>query len=182
MDDFDAIVLAGGTARRLGGRPKHEIVVDGQTLLARTLAAVAGAAHVVVVGDEGLASIVGDAIVVREDPPLAGPAAGIGAALPHLTAGRVIVLACDHPYVADAVGLLLGAVGRDGAIAIDDDGRRQNLTFVSRVDALRAAVEQQASLTDLAVHRLIEPLDLAEISVPARALMDVDTWEDLGHG
>ena len=27
-----------------------------------------------------------------------------------------------------------------------------------------------------------EPLDLIEISVPTRALLDVDTWEDLGHG
>jgi molybdopterin-guanine dinucleotide biosynthesis protein A len=182
MDDFDAIVLAGGTARRLGGAQKHAIVVGGQTLLARTLAAVADATSVVVVGDESLASVVGRSTVVRENPPLAGPAAGIGAALPHVTAKRVIVLACDHPYVADAVAPLLEAVGPDGAIAIDADGRRQNLTFVARTDALRAAVEHQSSLVDLAVHRLIEPLDLAEISVPARALVDVDAWEDLGHG
>ena len=182
MDDFDAIVLAGGTARRLGGAPKHAIVVDGQTLLARTLAAVSEAARVVVVGDEALRPLVPGGTVVREDPPLAGPAAGIGAALPHVTAKRVIVLACDHPYVADAVAPLLEAVGPDGAIAIDVDGRRQNLTFVARTDALRAAVERQPSLTDLAVHSLIEPLDLAEISVPARALVDVDAWEDLGHG
>jgi len=182
MDDFDAIVLAGGTARRLGGTPKHAIVVDGSTLLARTLTAVAKAAHVVVVGDEGLRSLVPGGTVVREDPPLAGPAAGIGAALPHVTAKRVIVLACDHPYVADAVAPLLEAVGPDGAIAIDVDGRRQNLTFVARTDALRSAVERQVNLIDLAVHRLIEPLDLAEISVPARALMDIDAWEDLGHG
>ena len=182
MDDFDAIVLAGGTARRLGGAPKHAIVVDGQTLLARTLAAVAEAARVVVVGDEVLRPLVPGGTVVREDPPLAGPAAGIGAALPHVTAKRVIVLACDHPYVADAVAPLLDAVGPDGAIAIDVDGRRQNLTFVARTDALRAAVERQPSLIDLAVHNLIEPLDLAQISVPARALMDVDAWEDLGHG
>ncbi|HUS21953.1 MAG TPA: NTP transferase domain-containing protein [Aeromicrobium sp.] len=183
MDDFDAIVLAGGTARRLGGTPKHAIVVDGQTLLARTLAAVAEAARVVVVGDEVLLRpLAPGGTVVREDPPLAGPAAGIGAALPHVTAKRVIVLACDHPYVADAVAPLLNAVGPDGAIAIDVDGRRQNLTFVARTDALRSAVERQPSLIDLAVHSLIEPLDLAEISVPARALMDVDAWEDLGHG
>jgi molybdopterin-guanine dinucleotide biosynthesis protein A len=182
MDDFDAIVLAGGTARRLGGSQKHAIVVDGETLLARTLAAVADATHTVVVGDDGLKPLVGDADVVREDPPLAGPAAGIGAALAHVTAERVIVLACDHPYVADAVLPLLSAEGGDGAIAIDSDGRRQNLTFVVRTAALRAAVARQPSLVDVAVHRVIEPLDLAEINVPPRALLDVDTWEDLGHG
>ena len=182
MDDFDAIVLAGGTARRLGGSPKHAIVVDGQTLLARTLAAVTAASRTVVVGDESLTPLVPGAIVVREDPPLAGPAAGIGAALPHVTAARVIVLACDHPWVADAVEPLLEAPAADGAIAVDADGRRHNLTFVARTGALRAAVEQQPSLVDLAVHRLIEPLELSEISVPQRALLDVDTWQDLGHG
>jgi molybdopterin-guanine dinucleotide biosynthesis protein A len=182
MDDFDAIVLAGGTARRLGGTPKHAVVVDGQTLLARTLDAVAGAASVVVVGDADLRPLVGNAELVREDPPLAGPAAGIGAALPLVTAERVIVLACDHPDVADAVEPLLAVREADGAIAVDDDGRRQNLTFVARTDALRDAVAKQSSLVDLAVHRLLEPLELAETSVPVRALRDVDTWEDLGHG
>jgi molybdopterin-guanine dinucleotide biosynthesis protein A len=182
MDGFDAIVLAGGTSRRLGGSPKHAIVVDGRTLLERTLDAVAGAATVVVVGGADLRPLVGAAEIVREDPPLAGPAAGIGAALPSVTADRVVVLACDHPYVADAVAPLLAARGADGAIAIDADGRRQNLTFVARTDALRAAVARQSSLVDLAVHTLIQPLDLGETSVPARALVDVDTWEDLGHG
>jgi molybdopterin-guanine dinucleotide biosynthesis protein A len=182
MDDFDAIVLAGGTAKRLGGVPKHSIVVDGQTLLERTLVAVSGAARVVVVGDDLLRPLVGDATLVREDPPLSGPAAGIGAALPHVTAGRVIVLACDQPYVVEAVQPLLGADGPDGAIAIDADGRRQNLTFVARTDVLRTVVGQQTTLVDMAVHRLIQPLDLAEVDVPARALHDVDAWDDLGHG
>ena len=182
MDAFDAIVLAGGTAQRLGGVPKHSIVVEGRTLLERTLAAVSDAARIVVVGGDELRAHAGDALLVREDPPLAGPAAGIGAALPQVTAGRVIVLACDHPYVADAVRPLLDAGGLDGAIAIDADGRRQNLTFVARTDALRDAVSQQSSLVDLAVHRLIGPLELTEVGVPPHALKDVDAWEDLGHG
>jgi molybdopterin-guanine dinucleotide biosynthesis protein A len=182
MDAFDAIVLAGGTNRRLGGSPKHAIVVEGQTLLARTLAAVEDAVRIIVVGDDGLIPLVGDAMVVREDPPLAGPAAGIGAALPHVTSARVVVLACDHPYVADAIAPLLAGAGSDGAIAVDREGRRQNLTLLARTDALRRAVQRQPTLVDLAVHRLIEPLDLGEVSVPARALKDVDAWEDLGHG
>jgi molybdopterin-guanine dinucleotide biosynthesis protein A len=99
-----------------------------------------------------------------------------------VTSERVIVLACDQPYVADAVGPLLRAVGTDGAIAIDADGRRQNLTFVAQTAALRDAVQRQSTLVDLAVHRLLEPLALAEVSVPESTLKDVDTWEDLGHG
>ncbi|MFL6090298.1 MAG: molybdenum cofactor guanylyltransferase [Aeromicrobium sp.] len=182
MDGFDAIVLAGGTAERLGGVAKHAIEVGGRTLLERTLAAAAEAAHVIVVGDDSLKPLVGRATVVREDPPLAGPAAGIGAGLADVTADRVLVLACDYPDAAEAVAPLLTTdFAGDGAIAVDGDGRRQNLLFVARTDALRAAVARQETLTNLAVHRLLEPLDLTEISVPAHALHDVDTWEDLNR-
>lgn len=181
MEDFDAIVLAGGTARRLGGVPKHTVEVQGRTLLERTLDAVAGASRIVVVGDDALKPLVGDGIVVREDPPLSGPAAGIGAGLACVTAERVVVLACDHPFVADAIAPLLAAPAGDGNIAVDADGRRQNLLFSVRSENLREAVRRHASLADLAVHTLLESLDLAEIPVPSRALRDVDTWQDLEH-
>jgi molybdopterin-guanine dinucleotide biosynthesis protein A len=181
VDDFDAIVLAGGTARRLGGVPKHTVEVQGRTLLERTLDAVADAGRIVVVGDDALKPLVGDAIVVREDPPLSGPAAGIGAGLPWVMAERVVVVACDHPFVADAITPLLAASARDGNIAVDADGRRQNLLFSARTAGLREAVRRHESLADLAVHTLLEPLDLAEISVPSHALRDVDTWQDLEH-
>lgn len=181
MEDFDAIVLAGGMARRLGGVPKHTVEVQGRTLLERTLDAVAEARRVVVVGDDSLKPLVGHAIVVREDPPLSGPAAGIGAGLACVTAERVVVLACDHPFVSDAIAPLLAASAGDGNIAVDADGRRQNLLFSARSEALRAAVARHEALADLAVHTLLEPLDLAEISVPSHAVRDVDTWQDLDH-
>lgn len=182
MAGFDAIVLAGGTARRLGGTPKHTIVVDGRTLLERALAAVRDADSVIVVGDDELRPLVGDAQVVQESPKRGGPAAGIGAALPLVTSDRVVVLACDHPFVAEAIGPLLQRTAGDGLIAIDTGGQRQNLLFSAKSDALRQAVGQHESLTGLAVHALIDSLDLAEIAVSERALQDVDEWKDLDHG
>ena len=47
---FDAVVLAGGGARRLGGVDKMALVVDGSTLLERVLQAVRDAGRRVVVG------------------------------------------------------------------------------------------------------------------------------------
>jgi molybdopterin-guanine dinucleotide biosynthesis protein A len=41
--EFHAVVLAGGSARRLGGLDKALVEVDGITLLQRSLTAVAGA-------------------------------------------------------------------------------------------------------------------------------------------
>jgi molybdopterin-guanine dinucleotide biosynthesis protein A len=183
---WDAIVLAGGRATRLGGASKADVVVDGHSLLDRTLDAVAGAGRVVVVGDVDAPG----AIVVQEQPRFAGPAAAVGAGLAEVTSDWVLIAACDHPFVAEAVQPLLSARAEngtadgtangpaDGAVAVDGDGRRQHLLCVVSTPALHAAVAAQPTLTDLAVHRLLAPLDLVEIALPPRATEDVDTWHD----
>lgn len=171
---WDAIVLAGGRATRLGGVDKPDLVVDGRTLLDRTLDAVSGATNVIVVGEVDAPG----AVVVQEEPRFAGPAAAIGAGLRAVTSPWVLIAACDHPYVADAVAPLLAARTGDGAVAVDAGGRRQHLLCVANASALRAAASAQDSLTDLAVHRLLAPLELTEIALPPRATLDVDSWHD----
>ncbi len=109
---FDAVVLAGGRARRLG-TSKPQLVVDGARLLDHVLAATRDARATVVVGPADLAS---DAYVLtREDPPFGGPVAGTAAgltALPDGAAPWVLLLACDVPRAAEAVPLLVAsAVG-----------------------------------------------------------------------
>lgn len=171
---WDAIVLAGGRATRLGGAAKADLVVDGRSLLDRTLDAVAGATRIVVVGDVEAPG----AVVVQEEPRFAGPAAAIGAGLAEVTSPWVLIAACDYPFVAEAVGPMLDARAGEGVVAVDAAGRRQHLLCVLSTSALRAAVSAQETLTDLAVHRLLAPLDLTEIALPARATQDVDTWHD----
>ena len=73
--------------------------------------------------------------VVGRPPGLLAGLAGFPAP-PRL----VVVLAVDMPLVTPAtVGRLLqSAGGRDGALLVDDDGRRQYLCAVYRTEALRA--------------------------------------------
>jgi molybdopterin-guanine dinucleotide biosynthesis protein A len=95
---FDAVILAGGRAARLGGTPKPGIVVAGATLLDHALAATRDAACTVVVGPPDalpdataarLAERDARRIVrTREDPPFGGPVAGIDAGLRALAARR----------------------------------------------------------------------------------------------
>jgi molybdopterin-guanine dinucleotide biosynthesis protein A len=172
--DVDAIVLAGGRGSRLGGVDKAALEMDGETLLARTLRAVARADRVIIVGDVDEL----DHIVVREEPRFAGPAAAIGAGLAEVRASHVLVLPCDQPFVHEAVDVLIAAASGDGSIAIDGNGRRQHLMAVLRTDALRASVAAQSTLTDLSVRALLDPLDLVEVAVPARSALDIDTWHD----
>lgn len=126
VEAYDAVVLAGGRARRLGGVSKPDVAVGGRRLLDRTLEATVGAREVVVVGPAEVAPP--GVRVTREDPPGGGPVAGLAAGLAALPDGAawVLVLACDLPRVAGAVGDLLTAardgedVQRDGEDAFPD--------------------------------------------------------------
>jgi molybdopterin-guanine dinucleotide biosynthesis protein A len=194
---FDAIVLAGGRASRLDGVSKADLVIEGRTLLSLTLDATAGARQVVVVGTPSV--VPAGVLLTREDPAFSGPAAAIAAGLDALldapmvvsTADFVLVLACDVPNSALAVGELLvrategvngrgvDTAGADGVLAIDADGRRQPLLGLYRAGPLAAAVKDQGSgIRDLSVRALLAPLDLTELRVPSRSTKDIDTWAD----
>ena len=57
---FSAVVLAGGTAARMGGADKAGIELGGRTLLQHALDAVVDAVEVVVVGDPVPTDAAGD--------------------------------------------------------------------------------------------------------------------------
>lgn len=69
--DHDAVILAGGGARRFGGADKPGMVIGGRSLIARVADTVAGAGRVVVVGPAR--PELPSALVVHEDPPGSGP-------------------------------------------------------------------------------------------------------------
>ncbi|WP_258726336.1 molybdenum cofactor guanylyltransferase [Cellulomonas sp. NS3] len=83
---YDALVLAGGRARRLGGVSKPDVLVSGRRLLAHVLDAAAvgpGPRRTVVVAPASVA--VPDGVLrTLEDPPDGGPVAGIAAGLAAL--------------------------------------------------------------------------------------------------
>lgn len=176
--NFAAVILAGGTAVRLGGADKASIEYAGRTFLEHALAAVATASEVVVVGEPVATSR--PVTFVREDPPLGGPAAGLSAGRQAL-AGHpelLLVLAVDMPRVTDAtVARLLGAFsGHDGAVLVDDVGRRK-LVLAIRTDRLDAVMP--ADPHDHSVRDLMAPLDLAAVPAQDDEARGVDRWEDL---
>lgn len=96
---YDAVVLAGGAARRLGGEDKPGVRVGGRTLLDRVLAACADATRTVVVArPRPTARPVEWA---REDPPGGGPLAALDAGLRHTGAPYVLVLSADLPFLEE---------------------------------------------------------------------------------
>ncbi|MEV0910069.1 NTP transferase domain-containing protein [Streptomyces hokutonensis] len=189
---YDAVVLAGGGARRLGGADKPGLRVGGRALLDRVLTACAGARTTVVVADPRPTPR--PVCWAREDPPGAGPVAALDAGLRHTTADTVVVLSADLPFLEVAtVRRLLTALrtdGTEGALLTDADGRDQPLVAAYRAPALRrelTALMEAASmsgsaagggLTGLPLRRLTAALDLTRVPDPV-ASFDCDTWDDL---
>lgn len=171
---WDAIVIAGGRGSRLGGVDKASLEIDGTTLLSRTLAAVADASRVIIVGDVEAPG----AVVVQEEPRFAGPAAAVGAGLAEVTAPYALLVGVDQPFLADAIPVLVAATAGDGVVAVDGEGRRQHLMSLVDAEALRRAVAAQSSLVDLSLRALLAPLELVEVAVPLRSTFDIDTWHD----
>lgn len=174
--EWDAIVLAGGRAERMGGGDKAAVEVAGRSLMARTLEALGAARQVVVVGPGPVPAGV---TLVREDPPFGGPAAAVGAGLAQVGAEWTLVAACDHPYLAEGVPLLLaGRDDGDGTVLESPDGRRQ-LVIVVRTDALRRAAARLRDLSGASMGALLHGLDLIPVAAGPRAATDIDTWDDV---
>ncbi|MGY4860107.1 molybdenum cofactor guanylyltransferase [Cryobacterium sp. AP23] len=205
---WDAIIVAGGRANRLGGIDKTALLWHGRTLLDGAVTAVAGAGRLCVVGSD--ADLPASVVRTVEEPRWGGPAAAIAAGLAALAAAHgadshtgadtdadidadwVVVLAGDLVRPGDAVTALLAELGTvrdspeiggqpaviDGVITLDAGGRRQPLLAVYRRAALVAAARRLGSAENLAVNSLIGGLNLVELRLSEALSDDVDTPAD----
>ena len=176
---YQAVVLAGGRASRLGGPSKPDLVVDGHRLLDTALKAARGAEQVVVVGD---AAVPPGILRTREDPPFGGPVAGLEAGLGMLGTGSpwTLVLASDLPDAEAAVRVLLRAEPapeHDGACLVDGGGRLQWLIGCYRTPVLRQRLAERDGAT--AMYRLLEPLNLLAVDPGTASVVDLDTPGDV---
>lgn len=182
------MVLAGGSARRLGGTDKPALTVGGTALLDRVLAGCAEATTTVVVGPER--PTVRPVRWIREQPPGGGPVAAVAAALPLVSADTVLLLAADLPFFAPAAAarllavLAYGAAGTDAVALVDADGRDQPLAAAYRTAPLRAALSALVAShggdpAGLPLRRLVGSLTTRRLADPDGAALDCDTWDDL---
>lgn len=184
-----AIVLAGGSGRRLGGQDKPELLVDGQRLIDTVLAA-CGNARIVVVSPPRAG--LGAAVVVRERPAGGGPAAALATGIQALLDAPAdppgdrltAVLAADLPGITAPLLSRLGELLRQspaaaGALALDPAGRRQLLVGVWRLGPLAAATRRRRSWSGVALSELFDDLPVVELPAGSREVTDIDTAVEL---
>jgi molybdopterin-guanine dinucleotide biosynthesis protein A len=178
--DFDAIVLAGGSASRMGGADKPMLDVAGTPMLRLVLDAVGGAQVRVVVGPQR--DITG-VMWSEESRPGGGPVAAIAAGLPATSAGTVVVLAADLPWIGPAIEPLRTALDRSGAdvAMLSSDGRLNYLAAAWRRPALGAAVHRLDDTADASMRRLVADARIVEVPDAGHWGEDCDTWTDLAR-
>ncbi|MFF9913513.1 NTP transferase domain-containing protein [Streptomyces sp. NPDC013457] len=183
---YDAVVLAGGGAKRLGGVDKPAVRVGGRALLDRVLTGCRGAGRTVVVG--GRRETVRPVVWAREDPPGGGPLAGLGAGVRELGADLVLVLSADLPFLDEDTGrrlldALTAAPDAEAALLVDADGRDQPLVAAYRAAALRREMDllitTHGTLSGLPLRLLTQGLRLVRVTAGPLASFDCDTWEDI---
>lgn len=182
-DPVGVVVLAGGTARRLGGGDKTALDVGGMTILDRLLADVAPLPTVVVADPPtDPTHRPAHARWVREEPVGSGPAAALAAGAGALPEAEVlVVLAGDQPFAGRVVPRLLAALaarpGAQAAQALTEDGHHQPLLAAYRVEAVR---ERLAAIRPGdRVRVLHEGLVVASVPVAGDEGLDVDDPADL---
>ena len=164
---WSAIVLSGGSNKRFGS-DKAAALLHRVTLLDHVLSFIPKEIKTVIVGKD-----------VFEEPPLGGPVAGIARGLQEIDTEFVAVAAVDMPYGSALFSQLLSSIKSDAAMPIDADGFKQPLCGIYRRVALLSAIEKLGNPHGQSMRALCELLVIDEVQVDARALIDIDTPEDL---
>lgn len=165
------------------GTDKLELVLDGQTLLQRAVAAALSCCQRVVVASPVRLGFDDPRVVfVLENPPFGGPAAGLAAAVAQLPreadAAELLLLAGDLADPAATVAALLaGELGPDGLVLVDAEGWPQHLAARYRLEAVCGALSRRNSWRDQSLRRALQPLNLARKAVPKSVATDLDTLE-----
>ena len=140
------LVLAGGRARRMGGRDKGLLRAGGETLAARALRRLRPQVRTLLLNANrnlDAYAALGVALCPDSDPQaFGGPLAGIAAGLEACATPWLLVVPCDCPRLpTDLAARLAAAVGDAPAAIARAGGRRQPVCCLLHVrlrDALRA--------------------------------------------
>jgi molybdopterin-guanine dinucleotide biosynthesis protein A len=184
---FSAAILAGGHARRLGGRDKSALPIGDATILARQITALrAITPHILIVGGDPSRGQGPDVPVVADRMAAGGALGGLYTALIEAPTEQVLVIACDMPFLTAPFLARLAAVGAAAEAAIPRDARGPHPLCASywravaprlktRLDAGQLRVIEAVTALNV---RYLDPDELAPFDPDGRLLLNVNTPED----
>ena len=184
IDDCTALILAGGDSSRMG-QDKAMLVLDGRTLLERVTATMQQVFPKVIVSVRELRAGV-ELLQVCDEVPASGPLAGLVAGLAQAGTPWVFTVACDMPFVTEAVVTRLASY-RSGQQAVVPviAGYAQPLAACYAKSALEVMRETLAE-GDRSLRSVLQKLDVRYVSEAElrdadpqlRSFFDLDTPQD----
>lgn len=171
-------IFVGGRSSRMGGRPKGLLEVSpGVTLVDRWRSIFARLAiPAVLVGEHQAYAHLG--LPVLADEPQAGPLGGLLAFLDHAGDRMAIAVACDMPFVSEAlVGRLASLPRAAAAIA----GRRAGFwePFFARYDAkvVLPVARAEAAAGRMTLKGLLAAVQAEELVLTDAEAAELDDWD-----
>jgi molybdenum cofactor guanylyltransferase len=179
------VILAGGRGRRLGGRDKGLVTVQGHPLIEYVLAALAPQVNGIVINanrNRTLYERYGYPVVNDFLPDYPGPLAGILAGLHHVR-GDIVVVPCDALSLPpDLVVRLQQALAQEKAdVCIAHDGVRLQPLYALLKQTLNVSLEQQLRQGRYKVEDWIreQRFAIADFSDVPQVFCNLNTIEDL---
>ena len=134
------VVLAGGEGRRIGGR-KPLLMLAGERLIDRALRQARTWSDLVAVAARDPAQVEPlDTPIIRDDPQIAGPLAGLASALRFGAQARrefVLIMAADMPFVPrDLPARLVSAIGEASCAMASSGGQQHPVCGLWRTSVL----------------------------------------------
>ncbi len=171
-------IFVGGRATRMGGRPKGLLMApDGVPIVERTLAiARALSLEPVLVGSASAYGHLG-VEAIDDAPPGIGPLGGVVALLRRAGASYVMAIACDMPFVSDALVRALRDAPPAAVVAPRSDGRWEPLFARYDAGAVLALAEANVSSGSHSLQRLLASADAVELPVDDQARIALRDWD-----
>ena len=181
-----AAILAGGQARRFGGRDKSTLRVGGRRILERQLDELCHITDdILLVGGRPIEDVTG-LRPVSDRVPDSGPLGGLDAALAAARDDRVILIACDMPFITAGFleSLLALSDSVDAVVPRTERGYHPLCAVYGRSchpAVVRRLVERRLKMLDLLEDLKVHVVDREHVAMfgGERVLANVNTPDEL---
>ncbi|WP_076413202.1 molybdenum cofactor guanylyltransferase MobA [Shewanella sp. UCD-KL12] len=143
---INAVILAGGMARRMGGNDKGLVDLNGQPMIKHAIDRVKPQVKEILINanrNQNLYAEFGYPVVSDEDSGYLGPLAGMITAMAQTDADYLLVVPCDCPLLpTDLVSRMLSQIeSNDAELAVASDGKREQPVVMLLKPSLRDSMK-----------------------------------------
>lgn len=142
---IDAVILAGGMARRMGGDDKGLVELNGKAMIEHTIERIKPQVKEILINanrNQTRYAEFGFTVLSDEYTGFLGPLAGMITAMGHTQADYLLVVPCDCPLLPrDLVARLLASIETNNAeLAVASDGEREQPVVMLLKPSLRESM------------------------------------------